>query len=331
MRLLPVLHNNLNPDYYITLKYISSISDKVCIIGITEEIEKKCSELNLKIVDFSDFDYMMYLYTGDNISTGGDIKKELTSFDGDVMYIYATLDKVKYFKVPLVYKKDITFYPDHTKIKYSTFSYDYTLFLAKSTLETTMLHLATRDLKTDSYCAFILQYYRYLMSGSIVDPSFQDEKLPDEFEGEVLYQYKKYFESFVKTKKVSPLLRLSEQYLDKKDPITAYMFSRMSLELEDSPIYFFNNRSEYLNDRYTLFAEICLLLDRVEEGKLILSKTTADHPVREKYKEIQSKSNTKTRKQFLNTKLEEYTKLYPNLTSKQIQNKIRNEWTKRTR
>lgn len=346
MKLLPVLHNNLNPDYYITLKYISSISDRVCVIGITEEIEKKCGELNLKIVEFSDFDYMIYLYTGDNVSTGGgDFKKELerlgcneTPEKVDVVYMYATLDKSRYFKVPLIYRKDVVFYPNHTSIKHSTFSYDYTLFVMKTTLESTMLHLATRDLSKNLYCDFILRYYKYLLSGEFPlgtndtsDTKIQeiDEDTCDEFEGEVLYQSKKYLEAFVKTKKISPLLRLAEYHLDQKDPITSYMFSRMSLELEDSPIYFFNNRSDYLNNRYTLFAEVCLLLGRTDEGKLALSKTTADHPVREKYKEIQAKSIAKTKKQFINTKMEEYSKLYPNLTNKQLQSKIKKEWSKR--
>ena len=335
MKILPILHHNGNTDFYITLKYFSTLSDRIYVIGETDEIKERCKELKLTIlpdIEKEEYDYILYLYSGDNIS-GGDITKEIKiSKDADIIYIFSVCDtnKTIFFKNPILYKKKVPF---HTSIftseyKVYTASFDFSMSISASTLESQIVFLSTRQNK-DEYIAFLLEFYKYILTGDKIRFSDGDLKIT-EFVAENEYQNKRFFDSFVRCKKIPPLLRLAEDYVEKKDPITAYMFSRMSLELEDSEIYFFNKRDDYLKNRYTLFADICLQIGKIEEGRLALAKLgDDDHPLKKKYREIEGQDVIKTKKQFFNVKVEEYRKMYPKLTGNQILTKIKNEWKKR--
>ncbi len=333
MKFLPILHHNGNSDFYITLKYISTISTEICVLGINSEIEEKIYELKLNLImDIDKYEYFMLLYSGDNISNGSDFQKELKIMesripDFDMLYMWCTMGNGQFFKKPLIYKKNTELLVNSHDKKINTFSYDFTLFIQRTTLDTELIYLATKDTE---YSKFLTEYYVYLCNNT----NITETKLENpEYQALSLYTRKQYLESFELCKKIDPLIALAKYYFfEKKDTICAYMFSRMSIEIEDANSFFFCSRNLYSYDRYILFADITFDCNKFDEGKLILQKIENykddeyTKNVLEKYQKIQNSVKHKTKKQFFNTKLQEYSQLFPNLNNKQLLTKVKNEW-----
>ena len=82
-----------------------------------------------------------------------------------------------------------------------------------------------------------------------------------------------------------------------------------------------------LNISYNVSQDLKKSLQKIENMK----EDDYTKSVLEKYKKIENSVKQKTKKQFFNSKIQEYSQLYPNLNNKQILSKVKNDWRKKSK
>ena len=148
-----------------------------------------------------------------------------------------------------------------------------------------------------------------------------------------------YIKALEHSKRAEPLVKISNYYKDKKDWLMSFTFSDFACRLTypDHCILFVDKRV-YEWERWHLLGIVGYYCDRFEEGKAACCSAIAAGHAKEveqknlqfyydKEKEIRKNSQPLlTKKQFMDMKLKEIEKTYPNLTKKQTYNRANKEW-----